>query len=64
MKDIRDDEAAVKKIKDVVEYYIVEVGKSWEENGVDDFTAEDVRVCVYEQMKDLVRDCLELNDFL
>ena len=55
MKDVRDDEAAVKNIKDVVEYYIVEVGKSWEENGVDKYTEEDVRLCVYEDLRDLLK---------
>ena len=51
-KEIADNKIMEELIKENVE----KVKKSWEENGVDEYKEEDVRLCVYEDL----RDCLKV----
>ena len=39
-------------MEELIEMYVEKVKKSWEENGVDEYTEEDVRLCVYEDLRD------------
>ena len=39
-------------MKELIEETVEKVKKSWEENGVDEYTEEDVRLCVYEDLRD------------
>ena len=39
-------------MEELIEMNVEKVKKSWEENGVDEYTEEDVRLCVYEDLRD------------
>ena len=39
-------------MEELIEETVERVKKSWEENGVDEYTEEDVRLCVYEDLRD------------
>ena len=39
-------------MEELIEESVEKVKKSWEENGVDEYTEEDVRLCVYEDLRD------------
>ena len=39
-------------MEELIEEFVEKVKKSWEENGVDEYTEEDVRLCVYEDLRD------------
>jgi hypothetical protein len=39
-------------MEELIEETVKKVKKSWEENGVDEYTEEDVRLCVYEDLRD------------
>ena len=39
-------------MEELIEETVEKVKKSWEENGVDEYTEEDVRLCVYEDLRD------------
>ena len=39
-------------MEELIDVWIEEVKKSWEENGVDEYKEEDVRLCVYEDLRD------------
>ncbi len=39
-------------MEELIEMTVEKVKKSWEENGVDEYTEEDVRLCVYEDLRD------------
>jgi len=42
----------MKEIEELIKVWTENVKKSWEEDGVDDYTEEDVRLCVYENLRD------------
>lgn len=42
-------------MEELIEEWVEKVKKSWEENGVDKYTEEDVRLCVYEDLRDLLK---------
>ena len=42
-------------MEELIEMYVEKVKKSWEENGVDEYTEEDVRLCVYEDLRDKLK---------
>ena len=44
-------------MEELIDEWVKQVKKSWEENGVDDYTEEDVRLCVYEDLRDNLK-CL------
>jgi hypothetical protein len=39
-------------MEELIEEFVEKVKKSWEENGVYEYTEEDVRLCVYEDLRD------------
>jgi len=39
-------------MEELIKETVEKVKKSWEENGVDEYTEEDVRLCVYEDLRD------------
>ena len=39
-------------MEELIEETVERVKNSWEENGVDEYTEEDVRLCVYEDLRD------------
>ena len=43
-------------MEELIKENVEKVKKSWEENGVDEYKEEDVRLCVYEDL----RDCLKV----
>ena len=42
-------------MEELIKEHIQKVKDSWEENGVDGYTEEDVRLCVYEDLRDLLK---------
>jgi len=40
---------------ELIKVWTERVKKSWEENGIDDYTEEDVRLCVYEDLRDSLK---------
>jgi len=47
----------MEEVEELIKIWTEKVKKSWEENGVDDYTEEDVRLCVYEDIRDNLK-CL------
>ena len=39
-------------MEELIKEYMEKVKKSWNENGVDDYNEKDVRLCVYEDLRD------------
>ena len=39
-------------MEELIDVWVEEVKKSWDENGVDDYNEKDVRLCVYEDLRD------------
>ena len=39
-------------MEELIDVWVEEVKKSWNENGVDDYNEKDVRLCVYEDLRD------------
>ncbi len=48
----------MEEVEELVKIWTEKVKKSWEENGVDDYTEEDVRLCVYEDLRDTLKGLL------